>query len=198
MRKTKPITRPRSLKTSATLILLSMCIAGGNASAQTAPSQSQGAQATQLPLSGRTTQSGSVTATQSSTPGGTSTVNTLNPTVQVQGAYSGSTPGFSNSKFSGKLSLRDAIRRGLEYNLGAVGLAQAVRQAHGQTRVARSVLLPNLTGDLAETVQQTSLAASGFKLKLPGFNLPTIVGPFNYIDLRARLTQTVVDLTAWK
>ena len=194
----KLATLPRPLKTSATLILLSMCIAGGNVSAQMAPSQAQGAQATQLPLSGRTTQSGSVTATQSSTPGVASTVNTLNPAVQVQGAYSGSTSGVSNAPFSGKLSLRDAIRRGLEYNLGAVGLAQAVRQAHGQTRLARSILLPNLTGDLAETVQQTSLAASGFKFKLPGFTLPTIIGPYNYIDLRARLSQTVVDLTAWK
>jgi outer membrane protein TolC len=198
MRKTKLNTLPSRLKTSATLILLSMCMASGNAFAQSAASQSQGTQATQLPLSGRTSQSGSVTATQSSTPGVASTVNTLNPTVQVQGAYSGSTSGISNSPFSGELSLRDAIRRGLEYNLGAVGLAQAVRQAHGQTRVARSVLLPNLTGDLAETVQQTSLAAEGLKLKIPGFNLPTILGPYNYIDLRARLTQTVVDLTAWK
>ena len=198
MRKTKLNTRPSRLKTIATLTVLSICIAGGKTSAQTALSQSQGTQATQLPLSGRTSQSGSVTATQSTTPGVASTVNTLNPTVQVQGAYSGSTSGFSNAPFSGKLSLRDAIRRGLEYNLGVVGLAQAVRQAHGQTRVARSVLLPNLTGDLAETVQQTSLAAEGLKLKIPGFNLPSILGPYNYIDLRARLTQTVVDLTAWK
>ncbi|MGA3347348.1 MAG: hypothetical protein ABSC76_21080, partial [Terracidiphilus sp.] len=198
MRKKKLATLPRQIKTSARLILLSICIAGGNALAQAPPGQSQGAQATQLPLSGRTAQSGSVTATQSSTPGVASTVNTLNPTVQVQGAYSASTSSISNMPFSGKLSLRDAIHRGLEYNLGAVGLAQAVRQAHGQTRVARSVLLPNLTGDLAETVQQTSLAASGLKFKLPGFTLPTIIGPYNYIDLRARLTQTVVDLTAWK
>ncbi len=198
MRKTKLNTRPSRLKTIATLTVLSICIAGGKTSAQTALSQSQGTQATQLPLSGRTSQSGSVTATQSTTPGVASTVNTLNPTVQVQGAYSGSTSGISNAPFSGKLSLRDAIRRGLEYNLGAVGLAQAVRQAHGQTRVARSVLLPNLTGDLAETVQQTSLAAEGFKFKLPGFSLPSIIGPYNYIDLRARLTQNVVDLTAWK
>src|ERR1022692_3672224 len=198
MRKKKLATLPRQLKTSATLILLSMCIAGGNASAQTPPGQSQGAQATQLPLSGRTTQSGSVTATQSSAPGVASTVNTLNPAVQVQGAYSGSASGVSNTPFSGKLSLRDAIRRGLEYNLGAVGLAQAVRQAHGQTQVARSALLPNLTGDLAETVQQTDLAAEGFRFKFPGFAIPSIVGPFNYFDLRARLSQTVVDLTAWK
>ena len=199
MTKTKLNTLPSRLKMIATLILLSIfiCFAVANSSAQAAPSQSQGAQATQLPLSGRAAQSGSVTATQSSTPGVASTVNALSPTVQVQGAYLGSTSGISNMPFSGKLSLRDAIRRGLEYNLGAVGLAQAVRQAHGQTRVARSVLLPNLTGDLAETVQQTSLAAEGLK-KIPGFNLPTVLGPYNYIDLRARLTQTVVDLTAWK
>ena len=135
MTKTKLNTLPSRLKMIATLILLSIfiCFAVANSSAQAAPSQSQGAQATQLPLSGRAAQSGSVTATQSSTPGVASTVNTLNPTVQVQGAYSGSTSGISNVPFSGKLSLRDAIRRGLEYNLGAVGLAQAVRQAHGQT-----------------------------------------------------------------
>ncbi len=183
---------------SATRILLSLCIASGVASAQGPPAQTQGTQAAQLPLSGRSAQSGSVTATQSSVAGQTSTVNTLNPTIQVQGAYSGSTAGFSNKPFSGKLSLREAIQRGLEYNLGAVGLAQAVRQAHGQTLVARSALLPNLTGDLAETVQQTDLAAEGFRFKIPGFAIPSIVGPFNYFDLRARLSQTVVDLTAWK
>jgi outer membrane protein TolC len=198
-KKKKKLARlPRQLKTSATLILLSMCFAVGNSSAQAAPSQSQGTQATQLPLSGRPSQSGSVTAAQSSTPGVATTVNTLNPTVQVQGAYSGSTSGISKMPFSGKLSLRDAIRRGLEYNLGAVGLAQVARQAHGQTRVARSVLLPNLTGDLAETVQQTDLAAEGLRFKIPGLAIPSIVGPFNYLDLRARLSQTVVDLTAWK
>jgi len=194
----KLTTLPRQLKTSARIILLSLCIAGGDASAQGPPAQSQGTQAVQLPLSGRTAQSGSVTATQSSTPGAASTVNTLNPTVQVQGAYSGSTSSFSNRPFSGKLSLREAIQRGLEYNLGAVGLAQAVRQAHGQTRVARSALLPNITGDLAETVQQTDLAAEGFRFKFPGFAIPSVVGPFNYFDLRGRLSQTVVDLTAWK
>ena len=152
---------PEKLKAIATLILLCICIAGGDAHAQAQSGQSQGTQATQLPLSGRAAQSGSVTATQSTTPGGASTINTLNPTVQVQGAYSGSTSSSSNRPFSGKLSLRDAIRRGLEYNLGAVGLVQAVRQAHGQTRVARSVLLPNLTGDLAETVQKDQSGSRG-------------------------------------
>jgi outer membrane protein TolC len=193
------MTVPRQVRTSAALALLTISVATGNAYGQTAPAQSQGTQATQLPLSGRSSQSGSVTATQTSTPGVTSTVNTLNPTIQAEGAYAGSVSGFSRTPFSGKLSLQDAIRRGLDYNLGTVGLGQAVRQSQGQTRVARSALLPNLTGDLAETVQQTSLAASGFStLKISGFALPTVLGPYNYFDLRARLSQNVVDLTAWK
>jgi outer membrane protein TolC len=192
----KLIPQPRQLKASTTLILLSICISGGDAYVQAQSGQSPGTRATQLPLSGQAAQSGSVTATQATTPGGASTTNTLGPTVLVQGAYSGSTSGAS---FSGKLSLQDAIQRGLKYNLGAVGLAQVVRQAHGQTRVARSVLLPNVTGDLAEYVQKISLVTSGFgSVKIPGLALPAVVGPFNYIDLRARLSQTVVDLTAWK
>ncbi len=199
MQKLTPL--QRRLKTCATFILVSMFLGSGNTPAQiSSPGQSQGTQATQLPLSGRNAQSGSVTASQSSIAGGSSTINTLNPTVQAQGAYSGSTSGFSNRAFSGKLSLQEAIQRGLEYNLGTIGLAQAVRQAHGRTRVARSALLPNVTGDLAETVQQTNLKALGvrFKSPIPGFTFPTVVGPFNYIDLRARLSQTIVDLTAWK
>ena len=40
--------------------------------------------------------------------------------------------------FSGKLSLRDAVARGLEYNLGTVGLSLAMRQAHGQAHRLRA------------------------------------------------------------
>jgi outer membrane protein TolC len=158
----------------------------------------QPARANQEPLSGRAAQSGSVTAAESPVPGTTTSVNTLNPTVQVQGPFAGSSTG--KTPFSGQLSLREAIERGLRYNLGAAGVAQAVRQAHGQSRVARSVLLPNLNGGLSETVEQLNLAASGFHFNLPpslGFSIPSIVGPFNFFDLRATLTQTVADMTAW-
>ena len=158
--------------------------------------QTQATQPIQLPLSGRAAQNGSVTATESPVPGTTTSINTINATVQAQGPYSGSTRGFANRPFSGKLSLREAIERGLAYNLGGIGLQQAVNQAHGQMRVSRSALLPNVTGDLQETVQQTNLKALGVHFQAPGFSIPTIVGPFNYIDLRARLSQSVVDLTA--
>jgi len=157
----------------------------------------QSTPAAQLPLSGRPGQGGSVNTVQTPVPGVTSSVNTLNTSVQVQGPYAGSVA--ANAKpFNGKLSLRDAVARGLEYNLGTEGLTQAIRQARGQARVARSSLLPNLNGYLREAVETENLAALGLRIHvpIPGFSFPTIVGPFNYYDLRATLTQTVADLTA--
>jgi outer membrane protein TolC len=156
-----------------------------------------GSQATPLPLSGKGGQGGSVTAIEAPVPGTSTSVNTLNPTVAIDGPYAGSIPG-SSRPFAGKLSLREAVERGLEYNLGAVGMTQAVRQARGQSRTALSALLPNLTGDLTGTEEKVDLAAFGFSsVQIPGFALPSVVGPFHYFDLRARLSQSVLDLTAW-
>jgi outer membrane protein TolC len=160
--------------------------------------QSTGSQANQVPLSGKTGEAGSVTAAQSPVPGTTNSVNTINPSILTTGTYSGSELSTTKMPFSGKLSLRDAVARGLEYNLGAVGLTLAMRQAHGQAQVVRSALMPNVNGSLSETVQQTDLRAAGLRISspFPGIGIPSIVGPFNYFDLRARLTQTVGDLTA--
>jgi len=163
------------------------------------PSQPPHTQITPLPLSGRSGQGGSVTAIEAPIAGTTNSVTTINPSVQAQGPYAGSSANTANSPFSGKLSLRDAVQRGLNYNLGAVGLNNSVRQAQGQSQVARSALLPNVSGYLAETLQQTNLAAEGihFSVAIPGFSFPTVVGPFNNIDLRGNVTQSVLDLSAW-
>jgi outer membrane protein TolC len=167
------------------------------AQAPAAGGGSQGSQAAPLPLSGRSAQSGSVAAVEAPVPGTTSSVDTLNPTLQVAGAYAGSIAA-AGDPFSGKLSLREAVQRGLDYNLGIVGLTNAVRQARGQRRAALSALLPNVSGDLTGTEEKVDLAAFGFSsLSVPGFSLPSVVGPFHYFDLRARLSQTVLDLVAW-
>ena len=147
--------------------------------------------ANQVPVSGRTGQNGSVTPQQSAVPGTTQSVNTLNATVSVQGPYAQSV--LSGNPLAGKLSLREAIGRGLSYNLGGIGLGNNSMQAHGQMRVARSSLLPNLNGSFKEVNQQTDLAAQGLRTPF----IPQIVGPFNYFDLRATLNQTVADLAAW-
>jgi outer membrane protein TolC len=159
---------------------------------------SAAAQATPLPLSGRSTQGGSVTATQTAVPGATTSVNTVSPTMQVQGALVGSVPGSSKEPFSGLLTLREAVQRGLDYNLGTVNLSHVIKQARSQRTIARSVLLPNLAGDLTATLQQINLAAMGFQFEnaSPNFTIPTVVGPFHHVDLRARLSQSVFDLTS--
>ena len=161
------------------------------------PAQSQTPQATPLPLSGRSGQSGSVTAVESPIAGTTTSVDTINPTVQTQEPYTGSASSTAKLPFSGKLSLREAIARGLNYNLGTVGQSNAVRQAQGQSQVARSALLPNASGYLAETLQQISLGAEGLRFKIPGFVIPPTIGPFNNIDLRGNLSQSIFNLSAW-
>ena len=157
---------------------------------QAAAAPPAGTQAVQLPLSGRGGQAGGVVVNQTAIPGVTTSVNTLSTNVQVQAPYSGSVtvgpqnyPAASNPKRS--------PTSGLEYNLGSIGMNQALRQSRGQSRVARSGLLPSISANLRENVQQTNLAAFGFSL--PG--RPSVVGPFNYFDLRATLSQTVFDFT---
>lgn len=162
-----------------------LVIAGG-AIAQTAA-------AVQLPLSPRNNLGGSVTAAESPIPGTTSSVNALNTTVQTSGPYSGSRSGAART-FDGKLSLKDAVERGLAFNLGTVGLNSAQRQSEGQSKAARSALMPNVSAALRETAQQQNLQALGLHINIPGFR--TIVGPYNYFDLRATLTQTFGDMTA--
>lgn len=149
-----------------------------------------------LPLSGRSGASGSALVTQPALPGATSSVNTVTPTIQVQGALSGSRP--SSTPLNGPLGLRAAVQQGLDYNLGHVSVSQAVQQARSQRTMARSALLPTLMGDLSASVQQINLAAQGldFGTSFGGFDIPSVVGPFHNIDLRARVSQSVFDLSS--
>ena len=94
---------------------------------------------------------------------------------------------------AGVLSLRDAIQRGLEYNLRVVGLTQAVGQARGMEQIARSALMPNVTADFSANQQRTNLSAVGLNIDVPGFSLDD-VAKFNVVDLHTRLSQTVVNL----
>lgn len=151
---------------SCLLLLLTLPLAAQQSGAQ------PGTQPIQLPLSGRGGSNASVSAVQTPTPGVTTSVNTLNNTVQTQGSFGGSVKG--KRPFSGQLGLRDAIARGLDYNLGAVNFGQMVRQARGQQQVSRAALLPNVNSSLREVVQQTNLKALGINVKVPvpGFSFP--------------------------
>ncbi len=98
---------------------------------------------------------------------------------------------FSGSVISGKattqvlkLTLRNAIDRGLKQNLGALLTEQGITSAQAQRWRALQGLLPDLTARVGESEQQINLAAQG--IRFPG--VPTIIGPFSNFDARAFLT----------
>ncbi len=89
-----------------------------------------------------------------------------------------------------KLTLAEAIDRGLRQNLGTMLAGQQVGAERGERWVKLSALLPNAYWNTSEHASQIDLAAMG--IKAPGF--PVIVGPFGYFDTRAYMTQNVVNL----
>jgi outer membrane protein TolC len=89
-----------------------------------------------------------------------------------------------------RLSLRDAIKMAVQYNLAVIESGQDARIARGQRLLALSNLLPQVSAGVSENVDQINLATFG--LKLPGF--PTVVGPFSYSSASVAMSQTVFSL----
>jgi outer membrane protein TolC len=164
--------------------------AGAALYAQTNPSPMI-SQPAQVPLSSMSNQPGSVTATQATAnAGGGNTVNLLNSSANIEGAYSGSTPEGKASPGVLALTLDDALARGLRNNLGRIVESETALQARGAERVARSTLLPNLSTVVNETVEQLNLRTLG--VEIPGF--PAVIGPFNFFNAQAgHLNQSVLD-----
>jgi outer membrane protein TolC len=118
---------------------------------------------------------------------------------RTQVSTQGSVPSAEKPGASLALSLDEAIRRGLESNLGTVAFQNLVRQSQGVERAQLANLLPQISGGLTVTDQQLDLAALGFSsIHVPGLAFPTVIGPFHYTDFRAGLTQSLLDLTRRK
>jgi outer membrane protein TolC len=96
------------------------------------------------------------------------------------------------------LTLRDAIHRGLRANLGLLLSTSASEIARGQRLQALSALMPEVNGNVSETVEQLNLRTIGLSFSTPGIPIPTIVGPFQYTDLRASASVTIFDYTKRK
>src|ERR1700722_18245762 len=109
-------------------------------------------------------------------------------------SFSGSVAAGQASATPLDLTLRDAIRRGLLYNLGVLSNRDIVDTVKAERRRTLSALLPNLSAGATQTSQQTDLVAFG--LNVPGF--PQVVGPFGYQNVRAYFQQTVYDRASLK
>jgi outer membrane protein TolC len=115
------------------------------------------------------------------------------PSISLPGSQSS----FNGSEPEGKatpevlqLSFREAIERGLRNNLGLLLSGDQAIMARGEKWKELSNLLPNVSARLFENVQTQSLTALGLKSNVFPFPIPRVIGPFNYFDARASVTQS--------
>ncbi len=87
------------------------------------------------------------------------------------------------------LALRDAIQRGLKFNLGVLVNGDLADIASAERRRTLSTLLPQFSAGATQTSSQIDLAALG----LTSSAFPTVVGPFGYQNVRAFAQQTIYD-----
>lgn len=94
-----------------------------------------------------------------------------------------------------RLTLDEAIRRGLQTHL-RVHTAQArVEELAGTRERARAALLPRARLETSVTLQNRNLAALG--ISVPGIPIPEVVGPFSLYDVRASAEHPLLDLRAY-
>ncbi|MGA8940514.1 MAG: TolC family protein [Acidobacteriaceae bacterium] len=149
-------------------------------------------------MSGRGSGAGSVTTSQQ--PSGDEGIQTITSTIQVSGDLAGSVPD-PNATFQPRqiLTINEAIRRGLQYNLGSRAAIQAAKQAAASQQGARSSLLPTISASLSENLDKVDLATSGFDASsFPsiGQYFPSTVGPFHYYSAQANASYSALDAVA--
>jgi outer membrane protein TolC len=120
------------------------------------------------------------------------------PSITLPGSqspFTGSEPEGKATTEVLQLSFQEAIERGLRNNLGLLLSGDQTLTARGERWKELSNLLPNLSARIQEDVQTQSLTALGLKGKL--FNSPTplprVIGPFNYFDARASVSQSLFN-----
>lgn len=93
-----------------------------------------------------------------------------------------------------RLTLQEAVERGLEHNLAVVLGRERVRSAAAGAKAERSRLYPHLDATLAASRNVINLEAYGFPV-VPGES--PLIGPFNVADARASVAAPLVDLGLW-
>ena len=108
-----------------------------------------------------------------------------------QSPFEGSNPEGNATPQVLQIDFRDAIERGLRNNLGLLLASDQTVAARGQRWQALAELLPDIGIRGQEAVQTESLTALGLRGGVFHTPVPRVIGPFNYFDLRANLSQNV-------
>ena len=114
----------------------------------------------------------------------------------TQSPFQGSSPEGQATSEVLQIDFKEAIDRGLRNNLGLLLASDQAESARGERWKQLAELLPNVGAHAQEAVQTESLTALGLKASVFHAPVPRVIGPFNYFDLRANLSQSVFNLKA--
>jgi outer membrane protein TolC len=120
-----------------------------------------------------------------------SPASSVSTALGTESPYLGSVPTGMPTGTVLKLSLSDALDRGLKYNLGLIESDVRTRTTRAERLRSLNELLPNVTASISQTVEQVNLRALGLKIPIAGF--PTVVGPFGVQDARGTISQKFFD-----
>jgi outer membrane protein TolC len=114
--------------------------------------------------------------------------------AQRQNPYLGSVPGKSSGTVL-RLSLAEAISRGLHYNLGLVESDHAAADVHAERLRALAALLPQFSASARQAFESVNFLELGVRLpSLPGLPpFPSSSGGFGYQDVRVAVSQVIFD-----
>jgi outer membrane protein TolC len=115
--------------------------------------------------------------------------------TSAQNAVFGSVPEAKATPGVIQLTFSEAIERALRQNLAGLLSQYNTIEARGEKWQQLSELLPHVNGDVQEVAEKESLEALGFRNGGPFGNVPPVIGPFSYFDVRASATLRVFD---WK
>ena len=94
-----------------------------------------------------------------------------------------------------RLTLQDAIQKGLQANLSVLVAGTRVEEAEGaRLRRLSAALLPRVNAQAYANMQNRNLQAFG--ISAPGF--PSVVGPFSNYDFRIYAQQNLIDLQSYR
>jgi outer membrane protein TolC len=179
------------LKWSLTLVPVLLAGAARHAVSQSPSAMVTGpSQAAKVSSPGRQSQSSAVQFEQrTANATAPNSSNVIQDSVNVQGSYTGSVPASGVLGSTLRLTLEDALARGLRANLAAISQSAVVEQSRGELTVARSALLPQLNAGISEEFERLNLRTQGVEIQ----SFPEAV-KFNYYDARVRLQQSIFDL----
>src|SRR5712691_3473988 len=97
------------------------------------------------------------------------------------------------------LSMKRAVEIALapDGNTRVALARESIEQAAQRASQAKAAFLPNLDASIQDRRQTTNLKAFGFSFNIPvpGFSIPSIVGPFSVLDTRAAAQQSVLNIS---